>query len=83
MPMLFEVSLTYRDGFYYHAIERIYGMVVSADLALELPVLYATGSAEYFAAGAVTLLDRLGVVDSLCFWSFSFYCIRDYGAVSF
>jgi len=28
MPMLFEVSLTYRDGFYYHAIERIYGMVV-------------------------------------------------------
>lgn len=40
-----------------------------ADLALELPVLYATGSAEYFAAGAVTLLDRLGVVDSLCFGS--------------
>ena len=39
------------------------------DLVLELPVLYAAGSAEYFAAGAVTLLDRLGIVDTLCFGS--------------
>ncbi len=38
-----------------------------ADLVLELPVRYATASAEYFALGAVTLLDRLGVVDTLCF----------------
>ncbi len=38
-----------------------------ADLVLELPVCYATGSAEYFAEGAVALLDRLGVVDALCF----------------
>ncbi len=40
-----------------------------ADLVLELPVYYATGSAEYFAAGAIALLDRLGVVNRLCFGS--------------
>ena len=38
-----------------------------ADLVLELPVRYATGSAEYFAAGAVSLLHNLGVADALCF----------------
>lgn len=38
-----------------------------ADLVLELPVCYATASAEYFALGAVTLLERLGVTDTLCF----------------
>lgn len=40
-----------------------------ADLVLELPVCYATGSAEYFASGAVALLDKLGVADALCFGS--------------
>lgn len=40
-----------------------------ADLVLELPVPYATGSAEYFAGGAVSLLDSLGCVDALCFGS--------------
>lgn len=40
-----------------------------ADLVLELPAYYALSSAEYFAGGAVTLLDKLGVVDSLCFGS--------------
>lgn len=40
-----------------------------ADLVLELPVYYATGSAEYFASGAVALLDSLGVTDTLCFGS--------------
>ena len=39
------------------------------DLVLELPVCYATGSAEYFAQGAVALLDKLGVVNTLCFGS--------------
>lgn len=39
------------------------------DLVFELPVCYATGSAEYFALGAVTLLDSLGIVDYLCFGS--------------
>ena len=38
-----------------------------ADVVLELPFCYATGSAEYFAEGAVTLLHKLGCVDSLCF----------------
>lgn len=40
-----------------------------ADLVLELPVPYALGSAEYFASGAVALLDGLGTVDALCFGS--------------
>lgn len=40
-----------------------------ADLVLELPVYYATGSAEFFAAGAIALLDRLGVINSICFGS--------------
>jgi predicted nucleotidyltransferase len=40
-----------------------------ADLVLELPVYYALGSAEYFASGAVALLDKLGMTNSLCFGS--------------
>ncbi len=40
-----------------------------ADLVLELPVYYALGSAEYFAQGAIALLDKLGVVDILHFGS--------------
>ena len=38
-------------------------------LVLELPVWCACGSAEYFASGAVSVLDQLGCVDSLCFGS--------------
>lgn len=38
-----------------------------ADMVLELPTLYATGSAQYFARGAVSILDKLGVVDKLTF----------------
>ena len=40
-----------------------------ADLVLELPLYYACGGAEYFARGAVTLLDRLEAVTDLCFGS--------------
>lgn len=40
-----------------------------ADLVLELPICYATSSAEYFATGAITLADKLGVVDTLSFGS--------------
>ncbi len=40
-----------------------------ADLVLELPVYYATGSAEYFAMGAAALLDKLGAIDAVCFGS--------------
>lgn len=39
------------------------------DLVLELPVCFSTASAEYFAHGAVSLLNRLGVVDFICFGS--------------
>lgn len=40
-----------------------------ADIVFELPVYFSLGSAEYFAAGAVSLLDKLGVVDFLHFGS--------------
>lgn len=40
-----------------------------ASAVFELPVCYATGSAEYFAMGAVSLLDSLGIVDCICFGS--------------
>lgn len=40
-----------------------------ASLVIELPVSCATGSAEFFAFGAVSLLDKLGCVDSICFGS--------------
>lgn len=40
-----------------------------ASLVLELPVVFATRSAQYFASGGVRLFDRLGVVDLLAFGS--------------
>ncbi|MBO5473474.1 MAG: nucleotidyltransferase [Lachnospiraceae bacterium] len=40
-----------------------------ADIVLELPVCYSLSSAEYYASGAVALLDKLGVTDTLCFGS--------------
>ncbi len=40
-----------------------------ASLVLELPVCYATGTAEQFAYGAVSILNSLGCVDVICFGS--------------
>ena len=40
-----------------------------ADIVFELPVCYATASAEFFALGAISLLDKLGIVNNLCFGS--------------
>ena len=40
-----------------------------ADLVIELPCLYALSSAEFFAGGAVALLNQLNVVDILSFGS--------------
>lgn len=40
-----------------------------ADLVLELPVAFSASSAAVFADGAVTLLDKLGVIDELWFGS--------------
>ena len=39
------------------------------DLVLELPLIYGIRSAEYFATGALTLLEKTGVVDSFVFGS--------------
>lgn len=38
-----------------------------ADLVLELPNCFATASAEYFAFGGISILDKLNVVGNLCF----------------
>lgn len=51
-------------------------LAAGVDLVLELPVCFATGSAEDFAACGVALLDRLGVVDWLGFGSESGDCRR-------
>ncbi|MFD1774968.1 tRNA(Met) cytidine acetate ligase [Paenibacillus rhizophilus] len=42
---------------------------MGADLVIELPVAYAVQPAEWFAFGAVALLEATGVVSSLCFGS--------------
>ena len=43
--------------------------MAGADIVIELPVCYATASAEYFALGAVSILNQLGFVDSIVFGS--------------
>lgn len=40
-----------------------------ADLVLELPLYYAAASAEFFSLGSISLLDKLGITDFLCFGS--------------
>ncbi len=40
-----------------------------ASLVLELPACYATGTAEQFAFGAVSVLNSLGCIDAICFGS--------------
>ena len=42
----------------------VYGRV---DLVIELPVWYATSSAENFADGAIKILNSLGIVDYISF----------------
>ncbi len=39
------------------------------DLVIELPSIYCVSSAEYFAFGAISILDSLNVVDNICFGS--------------
>lgn len=39
------------------------------DVVLELPTVYATASSEYFAYGAVNILNSLGCIDYICFGS--------------
>ena len=40
-----------------------------ADFVFELPAVFATASAEYFAYGGVSLLHQMGCVDAICFGS--------------
>lgn len=40
-----------------------------ADIVIELPTIYSTASADYFAYGAISALDNLRCVDFLCFGS--------------
>ncbi|MCM1104960.1 MAG: nucleotidyltransferase family protein [Clostridium sp.] len=51
-----------------HARARM-ALLGGADLVIELPAYYACASAEYFAAGAVSVLHGLGCVDALFFGS--------------
>jgi len=44
-------------------------LINGVDLVIELPVIYSLSSAEFFAHGAVSILDSLGVVNNLCFGS--------------
>jgi len=44
-------------------------LLCGADLVIELPLIYAMSSAEYFAFGAVKLLNSLGVVSMMSFGS--------------
>lgn len=44
-------------------------LLSGASLIMELPVCFATGSAEYFAQGSISLLNQLGCIDSVCFGS--------------
>lgn len=39
------------------------------DIVLELPAIYSLSSAEFFSNGSVSLLNSLGIVDSICFGS--------------
>jgi len=41
----------------------------NVDLVIELPVYYSLASAEQFAFGSVSILNSLGIVDSICFGS--------------
>lgn len=42
-------------------------LLAGADLVIELPLYYSLASAEYFAKGAVALLNKLGICDNLVF----------------
>ena len=44
-------------------------LLSGVDLVVELPAVYAMSSAEYFAYGAVKILNSMGIVDDICFGS--------------
>lgn len=42
-------------------------IIAGADAVIELPTVFATANAEVFAKGGINLIDKLGVVDGVCF----------------
>lgn len=56
-------------AFFAKSLRTKAALLSGADLVLELPLSVSTGSAEYFAEGAVSLLDRTGCVTHLGFGS--------------
>lgn len=42
---------------------------LGADIIIELPLVFSLSSAEFFAFGAVNLLNSLGVINNICFGS--------------
>lgn len=56
-------------AFFSKSLRTKAALLAGADLVLELPLSISTGSAEYFAQGAVSLLHRLGCITHLGFGS--------------
>ncbi len=44
-----------------------HAIIAGADLVIELPTVFAVSNAEIFARGAVSILNSLGFIDSICF----------------
>ncbi len=44
-------------------------LLYGADIVLELPLIFATASAELFSLGAIDILDKTGIVTNICFGS--------------
>lgn len=42
-------------------------LLCGADLVIELPAVWAVSSAEDFAMAGVTLFDKMGCIDGICF----------------
>ena len=42
-------------------------IIAGADMVIELPTVFATGNAEVFAKGAISIINSLGIVDAICF----------------
>ena len=50
-------------------VRTLSALLNGVDIVIELPVFYACASADIFAFGAVDILNKTGIVDSLCFGS--------------
>jgi len=44
-------------------------LINGASIVIELPVVFATGSADIFAFGAINILNSTNIIDSICFGS--------------